>query len=286
VTRPSDDCGHHDLPGGSAADCQECRTRRAGWQNLAGATAIASDALVGALRTPSFDDLVGPHLTSTRPVEVPGPGLRAAWRLVVALTGAQLRLLPRALAPLSLLGFAAAVGLAAAPLGKAGSTALFGLAVTLVIQLGTLTTCSGRAGPAELFATVPVGPAVVFAHRLTLVLAADTVLALGASLVASGLGVATVPDLVGGWLGQAMLASAIGLVVAVWRSPASGAMVGVAVWALAALGTFSGGGPLHRLVTVLLPLWSSGPLPLLVALALIAVAVLGAGRVRFPGLAS
>ncbi|MGH3570199.1 MAG: hypothetical protein ACRDRH_30170, partial [Pseudonocardia sp.] len=86
-------------------DCQDCRTRLAGWQRIAAAV-VADDELVGALRVPSFDALLGAALRTgvagvresvAPPVAAPAPGAAASWRLVAALVGRQLRLVPRTL---------------------------------------------------------------------------------------------------------------------------------------------------------------------------------------------
>ncbi|MFD9961232.1 hypothetical protein [Amycolatopsis sp. NPDC058986] len=271
---------------GHLADCADCRARLAGWQNMAGAARAVSHELTGEFGTPTFDSLLGPVLPQPEPappVEVVSPGLRTSWRLVAMLTLAQLRLLPRSLAPLTLLGFAGSVLLAVLTARTGLSTVFFGLAVTLVIQLGTLTACSARSDPRiELMATMPVTPAVVFANRIFVVLALDTLLALAASAAASALGApAGVPDLIAGWLGQAMFASAVGVVCAVWRSTATGAVAGFVVWLLGLMGTVSGSGFAHRLGSVIAPLWSTAPTTLLVALLLLLAAVPGMGRPRY-----
>lgn len=210
-----------------------------------------------------------------RPVEVVSPGLGTSWRLVAALTLAQLRLLPPALAPLSLLGFVFSVLLGVLTKDSGMSTALFGLAVTLVIQLGTLTACSARADPrTELAATMPVPPAVVFANRLAVVFALDTALALAASVAAAQLGVpGGVPEVIAGWLGQAMFASAVGVLFAVWRSTALGATAGLTVWILGAMGTLSSGGVSDKLGSLIAPLWSTGPVTVAVAVLLFMAAL-------------
>jgi hypothetical protein len=276
---------------GHLALCAQCQSRLTGWQSLAVAAGTVSAELTGRFATPGFDELLGSALARAAapaepveaPVEVPPPGLARSWRLTVGLALAQLRLLPRALAPLTLLGFAGTVLVAVLASDRGMSTGLFGLGVTLVIQLGVLTACSTRTDPRlEQLATMMVAPPVVFAIRMVVVLALDTVLALAASAVAARLGVASsVPELVAGWFGQAMLASAVGAVCAVWRSTAVGAAAATAVWLLGALDTFSTGGVGHRLGALIAPLWSTGPLTLVVSAVLLAVAAVGMRQPRY-----
>lgn len=270
--------------GGHLAACPRCRSRRAGWQNVAVAVGQFSDDLVGEFSTPSFDAVIRPALTGPADVEVDvaRPGLGPSWRLTAALAAAQLRLLPTALAPLTVLGFVGCVLLGVLAEDTALSVGLFGLAVTLVIQLGTLTACAARTDPRmELLATTTVTPPMVYALRLAVVLALDTALAVGASVVATRLGVASsVPDLVSGWLGQAMLASAVGVVGAVWRSTSVGAAAGATVWLLGVLVTVPDGGVSARIGALVAPLWTTAPSTLLLASLLLAAAVPGMRRPR------
>lgn len=267
------------------AVCERCAGRVAARDNLAGAARQVSVELTGELRVPAFDALIGPALiaaTSTKPVEVVSPTLGASWRLVTALTLAQIRLLPRTLLPLSLLGFIGCVLLAVFTRHTGQSAAVFTTSATLMIQLGALTACTHRTDPRlELFTAMPVSPVVVFTNRLLIVLILDTTLALLASLAAAALGTpADAADLITGWFGQAMFASAAGVVVAVWRSVTAGMITGVVVWSLGTMGTFSTSGVLHKLGSVIAPLWSGGPAPVIVAFVLLVIAVAGMGRPR------
>jgi hypothetical protein len=234
----------------------------------------------GEVTVPSFDLLVRPALAaghSPVPIAAPGPDLRRSGRLALALAVAQLRLLPRSFLPMALLGFAGSVLLAvlAAPTGLAAG--LFGLAVTLVVQLSAVTACARRADPRfELPATLPVGPATVYAIRLVVVLGVNAVLALTATGVAARLGgTADFAELAATWFGQSLLASAVAVVGAVWRSAAAGTTAGVTLWLLGAVCTVSDGGLTRRLGEVVAPLWTTSPLTVVVALLLLSVAVPG-----------
>ncbi|ASF09890.1 hypothetical protein NBRGN_045_01030 [Nocardia brasiliensis NBRC 14402] len=264
--------------------CAECQAHAQIWQQMAVAARQVSADLVGAARTPSFDALLGdalgmPWATTNEAVR---PGWRASLLLTVTLARAQLRLLPRALVLLSALGFVGSVLLAVLTRHSGAAAPLFGLTVTLLFQLGTLATCMPRSDPRlELFATLPIAPAAVFACRLIVVLAADLALALLASLLASGVGAsADFGATVAGWLGPALLASAVGVAGAVWRSPPVGAGAGAVMWLLGAAAT-ADAGPAHRVGAVIAPLWSTSVLTLAVAALLLVAAAAGMSRPRY-----
>ncbi|MGX1774942.1 hypothetical protein ACWIGW_22720 [Nocardia brasiliensis] len=261
--------------------CAECQAHAEIWQRMAVAARQVSADSVGAVRTPSFETLLGdavgmPWATTH---EAARPGWRAALLLTAALARAQLRLLPRALVLLSGLGFVGCVLLAVLTRHSGTTATLFGLAVTLLFQLGTLTTCVPRSDPrSELFGALPIAPAVVFACRLVVVLVADIALALLASLLATGLGGSPgFGAMVAGWLGPALLASAVGVAVAVWRSPPVGAGAGAVVWLLGAAASAQTG-PAHRVGALIAPLWSTSALTLVVAALLLVAAAAGMSR--------
>lgn len=264
--------------------CGECQARAEGWRNTAAAARQVSAELVGEFRTPSFDALLGDvvGMPWAAPAEVVRPGWRDSLVLTAALARIQLRLLPRALVPLSALGFAGCVLLALRMPHSGSIAAVFGLAVTLVFQLGTLAICLPRTDPRlELFAGLPIPPAVVFSCRLVLVLAADTALALLASLPASESGVTPgFSAMVAGWLGPALLASGLGVACAVWRSPQVGSLAGAVVWLLGVAAS-SDSGPAHRIGAFVEPLWSTSAVTLALAAVLLVVAVAGMRAPRY-----
>ncbi|WP_107654354.1 hypothetical protein [Nocardia suismassiliense] len=264
--------------------CADCRARAESWQHLAVAARQVSAELEGTIRTPSFDSLLGdavgmPWATAEVAAR---PGRRGSLLVAAALVRTQLRFLPRALVPLSVLGFLCCLLLAVFIKQSATAPTVFGLGVTLLFQLGTLAACLPRADPRlELFSTLPIPPAVVFACRLAVVLFADTALALLASMLASEFGAtADFPAMVAGWLGPAMFASAVGIVCAVWRSAQVGAVAGGVVWLLGAAAS-SATGPVHRVGALLEPLWSTSVATLLIAALLLVVAVVGMRRPRY-----
>ncbi|MFG1796519.1 hypothetical protein [Nocardia sp. NPDC049149] len=269
--------------------CADCQARAAGWQNVAVAAERFSVDTVGAFRTPSFDDLLGDAVGMpwAAPTPVPKPSLSSSLLLAASLALAQRKLLPRLLLPLTVFGFIGGILLAVSTTRSGSPPTIFGLVVTLVFQLGTLAACTPRTDPRlELFATMPIRPSVVFASRLLMVLAADTVLALVTSMVASELGgTADFTDMVAGWLGPALLASAVGVVCAVWRSIAVGAVAGGVVWLLGAAGA-SSAGPAHRIGAIIQPLWSTSALTVAIAALLLVVAIVGMTKPRFSAAAA
>ncbi|MFB8273973.1 hypothetical protein [Nocardia colli] len=270
-------------PGARAhlSTCAECQARAEGWRNTAAAARQVSAELAGEFRTPSFDALLGDvaGMPWAAPAEVARPGWRESLALTAALARIQLRLLPRALIPLSVLGFAGCVLLALRMPHSGSTTAVFGLAVTLVFQLGTLAICLPNTDPRlELFAALPIPPTVVFACRLVLVLAADTALALLASLPAGA--TQGFSALVAGWLGPALLASGVGVACAVWRSPQVGSIAGALVWLLGVAAS-SDSGPAHRIGAFVEPLWSTSAVTLALAAVLLGLAVAGMRRPQY-----
>ncbi|MFI5535413.1 hypothetical protein ACIA5H_03380 [Nocardia sp. NPDC051900] len=276
--------GRDDAAAAHLSACPDCQTRAEGWQNVAVAARQASAASAGVFRTPSFDALLGdalgmPWSTPRRARALGWPG---AMSVAAALVRAQLRLLPRALLVLSVLGFVGCVVVAVVTKRSEFAPTVFGLAVTLVFQAGTLTACRSRSDPRlELFGTLPIPPAVVFACRLVLVLLADTALALLTSVVANRLGAASdVSAMIAGWLGPAMFASAVGVVCAVWRSAQIGAVAGAVVWLLGAAAS-SDAGPARRIGALIEPLWSTSTASLVLAALLLVVAAVGMSRPRY-----
>lgn len=280
--------GRDDAAATHLSACPDCQTRAEGWQNVAVAARQVSIESAGVFRTPSFDALLGdaPGMPWSTPKQARALGWRAALTVAAALVRAQVRLLPRALLVLSVLGFVGCVVVAVLTKRSESAPTVFGLAVTLVFQVGTLTACRSRSDPRlELFSTLPIAPAVVFASRLALVLLADTALALLTSVVASELGAASdVSAMIAGWLGPALFASAVGVVCAVWRSAQIGAVAGAGVWLLGAAAS-SDAGPAHRIGALIEPLWSTSAASLVLAALLLVVAAAGMSRPRYDAVA-
>ncbi|MBX6385945.1 MAG: hypothetical protein IRZ07_23720 [Microbispora sp.] len=204
---------------------------------LAAAVRAADEELLGPVVVPAYDDLLGrlPEIAGhRRKATMPGPSLRASWRLAAGLVAAQARLMPRSLGPLTTAGLAAAVVLARTAPTPGAVVQLFSAVVTVVLLLGAVTACSHRSDPRlELLSAMPISPATAFATRLVLVLGIDLALSVAASgiLVAAG-AAAGLAAVVAGWLGRALLAAGAGAVFAIWRSPAFGTTAGVVVWLL------------------------------------------------------
>ncbi|MFW5417301.1 hypothetical protein J0910_11875 [Nocardiopsis sp. CNT-189] len=256
--------------------CPECAARVAGTARL-GAVLRADGP---EPRPPSFDALIAPALAAERsargPAAAPGLSARASLRLVAGLVARQARMVPRLLWPLSAVGFAVLLA-AALKAPSPGLGALFlGPGATLLVTVGALAACEPRRDPRmELMRTMRVPPVAVWLSRLALVLGADLAVAgavsLAAGLMHGGPGDAAV--LVASWLGPALLGSALAVFGSVWRSPVVGAVLGASSWLLSTLAAGAGPatrGPLGPLTDTIGPVWSTGPVSLLLAAALLA----------------
>jgi len=252
--------------------CTACHTRWESWQRLAQGARRAAVTLAPDLAPPAFDTLIAPLV---RPAAVTSPGLTRSWRTTGLLVVRQLRLMPRLLLPLSLVGLVAAAAVALATPDPGAASRHFAAGVVLVALLGSLATCAQRADPrAELLMALPISPVTVFTARLVLVLAVDVVLALAGSVVVHGAGVGTdVFDLIAGWLGQSLLASAIAVVGAVRFSTGVGAAAALAAWSLGSLAAIPRGGLAERVSEVSAKVWSTTPWTAVIALALFVLAV-------------
>lgn len=279
------------------AGCNLCGERVGAQARLVAAARAVDRESVGAITVPVFEVALAPYLAGLRPVRsrtasaqrpvvanaatvpvaLPAPGLAASWRLAASVVGRQTRLLPRLLSSLSLLGLVAAVALALAVPAPGAAVRLFTAAVTVVVLGGAGAVCASRWDPRhELLAAMPVSPRVVFLARLVLVLAADLLGAVLASVAAALLGLPVgVGQLILGWLGPALLAAAVSVVLSVWRSVWLGSMVGAAAWLLGLLGSLPGTGSSRAGVAQLTPQWATTTTPwmLALALALLAAAV-------------
>lgn len=272
------------------AGCPRCQARLAAWRNLTDATTTVATELTGPVVVPSFDSLLGPVLAAqptNQPIEVTAPGFGASWRLTAALVFRQFLLIPRALVPCTVLGLLAAVLLVPAVPNPVLAERFFGAAVSLVVMIGSVAICTRRTDPRlELLSTMLVSPATVFAARLALILSIDLVLALAASVAMRQLGAfptvfdVTVFGVVSQWLGQALLASAIGVACAVWKSPLVGGAVGATVWFLCSASTLPSGVLSVQLGPVVSHVWATTPWTLAAALLVLALAVRTMGTPR------
>ncbi|MFT7835906.1 hypothetical protein Q5530_07125 [Saccharothrix sp. BKS2] len=264
------------------ARCPDCRLRWHSWQQVATATRTAV-APLGSATPPPFDSLAAVIGLRPEPLPVAGQGLFLSWSAIALLVVRQVRLMPRTLLPISVVGIALAVFIGLATSDQALGKHLYAAVVALVAVLGSLTTCSRRTDPRnELLCAMPVSPVAVLASRLLLVLTTEVVLAVAGSVAVRVLGeVAPVLDLVSSWFGQMMLASAIAVVGSVWRSPGFGGGAAVAVWLLGSLTTMPGGELSARAGVVAQQVWGTTPWTLVAAAVLLAIAL---RRVwQFPG---
>jgi hypothetical protein len=265
-------------PDGHLATCAACHLRWDSWRQLAAATREAAAALTPDARPPAFDVLLpelvpAPRPASHRPAR--------SWRTTGLLVRWQLRLMPRSLLPLSFAGLVAAVVIALITPDALLASRYFAAMVVLVALLGSLATVSRRGDPrGELLFAVPTSPVTVFTARLVLVLAADLLLALAGSAVVHTAGIGGgVFDLVTGWLGQSLLASAIAVMGAVRWSSGVGAAAGIVAWCLGSLTTLARGGLAERVGAVASQIWGTTPWTLALVLLLF---VLAARQLRLP----
>lgn len=233
------------LPAGWAnhlAACQRCQDEVTVWRVLTPAARDADRHLTGPVAVPAFDDLLGGILPQSverhsrdtlvrpDPVRTSLRVLRTAFGVVAA----QVRLLPRALGPLMLIGLGVALVAAVKVPDQAWATQLFGTLVTLVMLIGVVATCLPSRDPRrELLYSLPVSPGTVFLARLTLVLAVSFAAASVASVLA-GMIVArpTAADLMVAWLGPSLLSAAVAVVVSVASSAWLGTLSAAFVWML------------------------------------------------------
>ncbi|WP_067466398.1 hypothetical protein [Actinomadura macra] len=208
------------------------------------------------------------------------PSLAEAVRTAAELTSAQVRLLPRALPALSVIGLTGAVLLALTTPGAA-ATRLFGAAVTLIVLAGALCVRGARRDPrGELLRTLPIGPRAVFLARLTLVLGCDAAAALVASATAGFAGDALrTSELISAWLGPSLLSSAVAVTLTVWRSSVLGMLGGALTWTLV---TLPGTGGAHEtgLGALFGRTWATTPWSAPAAVLLFALATLLADHPR------
>lgn len=226
----------HDVP--HLSSCLHCQADLADWQQLAVVTRTSAEPT----RPPSFDSLVAPLLPAPAPVSAPKTKRRNPIRnrftfghavgISALLVLAHLRMLLRLVVPLVGAGVVLATAAAIrvpAPYAPAVYASLVGL-VTLVAALCVCV--PAVESRSELFATTPVPLTAVLLARTLLVFA----LSLGASCLGSLVVAArldlTVGTVIGAWLGPATLGGAVALLVSVWRSSATAAIVGCSLWLL------------------------------------------------------
>lgn len=254
-------------------DCPVCELRAAGLGGLVTAAVASADRQLGDLAVPDFEQLLGARLAE--PVRTARRATFAdSFSLVGQLLTSQFGMLPRLLTPVTVLAFTAAAAFTVAlpaQLATGGFAALMSLLFLLSVVWGGEPEQGRRA---ELALTLPVSPTAVFLTRLTLVLALDLALALVSSVVVAAAGApVALPELVLGWLGPSLLASAVASAVTAWRAPWLGLSSGVLVWTLGWLVARGGAlSPESGLASVLRHVWPTTPVTLMLAAALFAVA--------------
>ncbi len=260
-----------------ARECAHCQRRVAAWTNVASA-ARQLEARDTAVVVPSFDRLLGPALATSAAsgVEVVAPSPRRSWRISLALAGWQLRLLPRSLAVLTLLGLGLGIAAAAAVSEPVWAARVFADVMVLLALMGAIGIVGERVDPrGELWRALPVSPGAVLLSRVTVVVGFDLLAATAASAVlAATTSAGSFSALVAAWLGPALLSAGVALLGTVWRGGWLGGALGAAVWVLGTMSTL----PMAHTVdagmgAVATRLWATTPATVAAGVLLLALAV-------------
>lgn len=273
-----------------AAKCPQCQRELAAWQAMARAARSADALITGTVRTPSFEQLVAPRLPASAGVApvrswsetlgTVGASLHRRVRLALALVGWQWHLLPRALAPLTLLGLAVALVAARSVPSTTWGERLFVMLVTLSVLAGAASISQPRRDPRrELLFAVPTQPGTVFLARLTLVLALDMAAAAVSSVALALAGHPTnLIDLILAWLGPSLLSASVAVVIAVSGPAWVGSTVGGVLWLAGSVATLPGVRHDVGVGAVLGRVWSTNLGTVSASVVLLALAVLIASR--------
>jgi hypothetical protein len=213
----------------------------------------------------------------------PRTGLIRHARFAAQLLAAQLRLIRLAVWLASVLVMGFGVALAMVPAGGVPG-AVLAMVAPFVAAAGIAAVCGPDRDPGwEVTSSTVTSPAVVLVARVTLVFGYDLVLAMAASAVLAGAGVAGsgLASLAGAWFGPMALLSSVCLLLSVAVGTTTAITVALALWVsrllipvLAAQTAWLV--PLARGVEAL---WTTNLLTCLVAAALVGAAVVLAGRV-------
>ena len=267
--------------------CSACAAELAEWQAVRDGVRAAAPVVSAP----------GPQLVAAvldrsgaAPASVPVPAApdrfadpRRRVRHAVAVLFGQLPLVRRRLWLASALVMALGAAIAAAGTGDSA-----GLVLALVAPLVTAAGLAVVYGPdvdpgLELVAATPTSPRIVLLARLTLVFGYDLLLALVASGVLVGFGVAGgVWALISAWFGPMALLSGLSFGVSLWLGPNVAVAAAMTVWALRLLASKTIGLLPLSVAHLVEYLWSTNGITLGVALALVVAAVVFAPRVSLP----
>jgi hypothetical protein len=207
--------------------------------------------------------------------------VRRPARFSLSLVLAEARLVRVSVLVASALVMALGVVLAATSSAYDGWAAdVLALVAPVVAAVGVAGVYGPQRDPAfELVAATPTSPRLILLTRIALVFGYDLVLALAASGVVAAVGAdpAGMHALVVAWLGPMSLLCALCLLLVVWVGADVALGVAVALWSLRVLagGLFSG---VPGLLDLVRAAWSTNLVTALVTVALVAVAVILAGR--------
>lgn len=252
------------------AGCAGCRADLAGWHALAQAA--------GPPAVPPGPELVRGVLLRSA-LAGPEPVTRRPLFFALSLALAEARLVRISVFVASALVMALGVLLAALP-AQADAGNILSLLAPVVAAAGVAGVYGPRRDPAfEVVAATPTSQRLILLTRIALVFGYDLVLALAASGAVAALGAdpAGMRALIVAWLGPMALLSALCMVLVVWVGPDVAVAVAVGLWSLRVLadGLLADASGLLDLVHAA---WSTNLATALVTVALLAVAVIAAGR--------
>lgn len=258
--------------------CRACAEQVAGWR--AAARAVSTD-----VPEPPGPELVAAVLRRAALTPRPRPAARSAWRLAPLLLRAQARLVGRSVWIASALVMAlgallTAVGANTGP-GAAWAPTVLALVAPIVAAGGVAGLYSPARDPGyELVASTPAPPRLILLARLTLVVGYDVVLALlaSAALVLFGGETGGLLHLVGAWLGPLALLAGFSLVLGVRFGPDVATTGALVLWTLRLLDGSALTAGLRAVTGPVTALWSTQPLTVVAAAALMLTGLLLAGR--------
>ncbi|HEX6352921.1 zf-HC2 domain-containing protein [Actinophytocola sp.] len=263
--------------------CAECAGTVAAWR--AAARAVSAD-----VPEPPGPELVATVLRRSALTPQPRAVTRPSWRLAPLLLRAQTRLVGRSvwIASALVMTLGALLTVVGTNVGPDAP-----LAPTVLALVAPIVAAGGVAGlysPArdpgyELVASTPAPPRLILLARLTLVVGYDVVLALlaSAALVLFGGETGGLLHMIGAWLGPLALLAGLSLVLGVRFGPDIATAGALVLWTLRLLDGSELTTGLRVVTGPVAALWSTRPLTMVAAAALVLAGFLLAGREeRFP----
>ncbi|WP_143233347.1 hypothetical protein [Actinomyces ruminis] len=182
--------------------------------------------------TPTFNSIYRYIIESPSPLNAPRWSARRSLRLSIALTAAQVRIVPWLVFPVAL-GIATAAVYSARFFGltQGTSAGLSGFASTMLVSIAaTVTIALSTYKPDAVCLATPLGPQVVVLSRLVVVLTVDTVTGVVASaLVAANSFAGTFANLLVGWMAPSAIIAGSATFVAIWVTPWAGSLLALSL---------------------------------------------------------